>query len=470
MVLQPSREVLLAEVERSGRLDGVELELTSRAGGGIWTLASTEQITLHDKRHRLSVFTDITARKRLERRLLTQHAIGRHLAATSEPRVAIPHVLEALCRCEGWELGAMWLADADAPVGCGAWRSPGVDEAAMSRLGLAPAELLDRMRATGDTAPSLVIPAPGSAVRSAIVFPVLRGELAIGLIALASRDGGGQRDTTEHGLLDSIGRLLGLFVERTRAQAALRELNVELERRVSERTRALETSNRDLEAFSSSVSHDLRAPLRAIHGFAEMLLDEFAAGLPGEAVELLGQIHASSDRLRGLIEGLLAFARLGRDGLHRAEIELDPLVRSVLDELLVGHRLGDRLELRVVPLGRCHADPALLRLVWMNLLDNALKYARSRERIVIEIGHELRGGEILYYVRDNGVGFDMAHADRLFGVFQRLHTATDFEGTGLGLANVRRIIEHHRGRVAAHSELGRGSRFEFTLGPEPTRS
>jgi light-regulated signal transduction histidine kinase (bacteriophytochrome) len=245
---------------------------------------------------------------------------------------------------------------------------------------------------------------------------------------------------------------------------ALRELNLELERRVQERTHALEASNRDLEAFSSSVSHDLRAPLRAILGFSEILLEDFAAALPGEASALLARIHTSGGRLRTLVDGLLSFSRIGRGELGRERIDLDSLVRSVLDELLAGRDLGDRLELHLGELGSCRADHTLLRTVWTNLLDNALKYSQTRNPIVIDITRERRGDEFVYRVRDNGVGFDMAHASRLFGVFQRLHSASEFEGTGIGLANVRRIVERHHGRVAAHAELGRGSTFEFTLG------
>jgi light-regulated signal transduction histidine kinase (bacteriophytochrome) len=303
-------------------------------------------------------------------------------------------------------------------------------------------------------------------MRRAVAFPLLRGNSVLGVVAMAARDGDDTLDTAERGLFESVGRLLGLFIERTRAEASLRELNTELERRVLERTHELETSNRDLEAFSSSVSHDLRAPLRAIHGFSEMLLEDFAGELSTEAADLIARIHASGGRLRKLIDELLAFARLGRDGLRLTHVELDPLVRAVCDELLVGRELGDRLDLRVAPLGSCRADASLLRTVWTNLIDNALKYSQNRDRIRVEIGRELRCGEVIYYVADNGTGFDMALADRLFGVFQRLHSATEFEGTGIGLANIRRIIERHHGRVTATSELGRGSRFEFTLGTE----
>jgi|GEM_PF-2528228 len=480
LILRPPREELLAEIARSGRLNGVEVELACNGGPGVWTLASTETITLNGRPHRLSVFTDITVRKRHERRLWTQHVVGRSLAASTSLESATPPVIEALCEGEGWDCGAVWLPDPDGELTChGMWRTAAVPAelgAAIRGLGLASHGLLARVLATG-TAEKTVLAAPSCAhgvattaagMRHAVAFPILRGNAVLGVVALAARVADETLDPTELGLFDSVGRLLGLFVERTRAEAALRELNVELERRVLQRTHALESSNRDLEGFTASISHDLRAPLRAIHGFSEILREDFADNLPGEASELLDRIHASSSRLRSLVEDLLAFSRLGRTGLRRVDVDLDPLVRSVIDELLSGRGLDDRLELQLHPLGHCHADPSLLRPVWTNLIDNALKYARNRERIVIEIGCERHVGEVVYYVRDNGVGFDMAHAQRLFGVFQRLHAANEFEGTGIGLANVRRIVECHHGRVAASSELDRGSKFEFTLGPEGT--
>ncbi|HEY0481588.1 MAG TPA: PAS domain S-box protein [Kofleriaceae bacterium] len=471
LIARPPREELFAEIARSGRLAGVEVDLACKAGPPISTLASTERVTLHDRPHRLTVFTDITGRKQLERRLLTQHVVGHRLAAAGDPEAAIPGVLEALCRGEGWDCGAAWLsggaAAGDSALPCGVWRPRGIPDelaSALRGLGASPGGLVGRVIATR-TAEELEL--ADTACR-AVAFPILGGDAVLGVVAMVARarDGSASLDTAARGLFDAVGRLLGLFVERTRAEASVRVLNTELERRVLERTHALETSNRDLEAFSFSVSHDLRAPLRAIHGFSEILLDDFAAELPEPVACLIGRVHASATRMRKLVEDLLAFSRLGRDGLRLGCVELDPLVRSVLDELLVGRELGARLELRVMPLGVCRADASLLRTVWTNLIDNALKYSRNRARIVIEIGREVRDHEIVYFVKDNGVGFDMEHADRLFGVFQRLHSDGDFEGTGIGLANIRRIIEHHGGRVAAISELGRGSKFEFTLGTE----
>lgn len=270
--------------------------------------------------------------------------------------------------------------------------------------------------------------------------------------------------STERILLNGALHRLTAFIditERKHFEAEMRDLNADLERRVRDRTLELEEINRELEAFTSSVSHDLRAPLRAIHGFSGILLADHADELSSEAVHYLARIKAGGERMSRLIADLLAFAQLGRTALRRAEIPLDALVASVVEEL-AGDR--ERLDLRIGKLGTCIGDPTLVRAVWTNLVDNALKYARDRERIVIEIGCEERGGERVYFIQDNGVGFDTARAEKLFGMFQRLDSARGFEGTGVGLANVRRIVEKHGGRITATAEVGHGARFEFTLG------
>lgn len=478
-VKTPARSELLAQIERTGRLEAAEIQLETKDGAGVWTLASAEVITLQDKVHRLSVFTDIRGRKLFERRLLTQHAIGHILAQSSELETAVPPVIEALCIGEGWECGAMWLPDDTGDLRCrGTWHRLGDPHALETIVRATVAgrsqNVIGRVLATGtperfelDPSGAMSAVALAAGMSTALVLPILRGTEVLGVVALAGTNPATALDAAELGIVDSVGRMLGLFVERARAEASLRELNAELERRVTERTQALETMNRELEAFTSTVSHDLRAPLRTISGFSAILLEDFAADLPAEAQRLLGSIREGGDRLRNLIEDLLAFSHLGRSALRRRRIDVEPLVRSVLDELLAGRNLGERLELRVHPLGTCEADPSLLRAVWTNLLDNALKYARDRPVIEIEIGTEIRDGETHYYVRDNGVGFDMAQAGRLFGVFQRLHSSREFEGTGVGLANVRRIVERHHGRITARAEVGRGATFEFTLGGAP---
>jgi PAS domain S-box-containing protein len=240
-------------------------------------------------------------------------------------------------------------------------------------------------------------------------------------------------------------------------------MNAELERRVAERTAELQAAVKELEAFSYSVSHDLRAPLRALDGFSQALIEDHGATLPADGQRYLGIIRDTAQKMGQLIDDLLEFARLGRQPLTRRPVDVGQLARHAYDGL-VPQCQGRRIELSLGELPACDADPALLRQVWVNLLGNAVKYTRQRETAVIEVGHELNGGVVEYYVRDNGAGFDMRYAHKLFGVFERLHRADEFEGTGVGLAIVQRIVQRHGGRVRAHGEPGRGASFHFTLG------
>ena len=253
-----------------------------------------------------------------------------------------------------------------------------------------------------------------------------------------------------------------LLKAATIQSATILQLNADLERRVQERTVQLESANRELEAFSYSVSHDLRTPLRAIDGFSQVVLDTYGPQLPDEGRRYLHTIRAGAQKMGALIDDLLTFARLNRQGLIKRPFDTGALVRGVLDEL--GYPWPERkVEVRLAELPASIGDPALLKQVWVNLLSNAFKYTRKRPLALVEIGCTKISGVDTFFVRDNGTGFDMAYADKLFGVFQRLHRAEDYEGTGVGLAIVQRIIHRHGGSIWAQASVDHGAEFSFTL-------
>ncbi|HEX4973090.1 MAG TPA: response regulator [Steroidobacteraceae bacterium] len=236
----------------------------------------------------------------------------------------------------------------------------------------------------------------------------------------------------------------------------------DLELRVAERTAELEVANRELEAFSYSVAHDLRAPLRLIHAHVQMLRDYRGSPTAREPLIHLDQIQRGAREMSSLIDGLLALSRISHMEMRREMTSLDELVKRAVNQ--VRQESGDRVvEWRLASLPSVACDPDLMLQVFANLIDNAVKYSRPRAHAVIEIGVGIADGEKYVFVRDNGVGFDMRYARKLFGVFQRLHRQDEFEGTGIGLATVSRIIERHNGRIWAESRLGQGAEFRFTL-------
>jgi PAS domain S-box-containing protein len=290
---------------------------------------------------------------------------------------------------------------------------------------------------------------------------VLREGMVVGLAnhtVVISRDG------TECAIADSAAPIHGENGETTGVVLVFRDQTKEraAQKALHDRTAQLEKSNQELEAFSYSVSHDLRAPLRAIDGFTRILAEDYAPQFDVEGKRVCGVIHDNTVRMSRLIDDLLAFSRLGRTEMSLSGIDMQTMANSVFHELTTPESRA-RIDLHVGSLPPALADTTLMRQVWTNLLSNAIKFSSKRERATIQVSAEQINGETVYTVKDNGAGFDMQYVHKLFGVFQRLHNTREFEGTGVGLALVQRVIRRHGGRVWAQGEIDKGATFCFSL-------
>lgn len=250
--------------------------------------------------------------------------------------------------------------------------------------------------------------------------------------------------------------------ERMQAEEEIRHLNETLEKKVEERTAQLKALNQEMEAFAYTVSHDLRAPLRAIGGFTRILIEDYAPQLDAEAWRICSVIQDNAQKMNELIDDLLTFSRMGRAQMHLFETEMDPMVQAIFNELTT-RAMQEQIDFRPDPLLPAPADSHLIKQVWMNLLSNAIKYSSKNEHPVIRVSCRQEEETIIYSVSDNGVGFNMQQAGRLFEVFQRLHSADEYEGTGVGLAIVKRIVNRHGGEVWAEAEVNQGATFCFSL-------
>jgi len=263
---------------------------------------------------------------------------------------------------------------------------------------------------------------------------------------------------------DVVGRVWSFrnITDRKMAEEEIRKLNEELEQRVIERTAQLETANKELESFSYSVSHDLRAPLRSIDGFSRIVLEEYADKVDDEGKRLLNIVRGSTKKMGALIDDLLALSRIGRKDIEFSKVDMNKLIGAVYEEIRT-NMSESQFQFDIGQLPSAYGDPIMIQQVFLNLLTNAIKFTGNKDAAVIEVGGHSGENENVYYVRDNGVGFDMQYADKMFGPFQRLHTDKEFSGTGIGLAIVQRIIQRHGGRIWAEGKVNEGATFYFTL-------
>jgi len=437
---EPPAHPVMASIASGEPQRDIVMNVRRSDGSDIWLSVNTQPLFHSDAATPYAVvssFNDISARKRAEQ------AVRR-----SEAQLAgiIESAMDAVITIDNEHRVTLFNNAAEQMFG---YRSDeitgqGIDMLVPERFRPMHSQYIDQFRKAGVTTRRMGALGQVTAVRrSGEEFPV---EASISQLSV---------DTAHFYTV-----ILRDITERVRAEAAIRELNESLERRVAERTAELEYANKELEAFSYSVSHDLRAPLRSINGFSH-IIKETEPPLSAESVALLDRVINAANRMGDLIDDILTYSRISRTGLQFGTIHMGELARTLADEL---HGAYPQTRIEIGDLPDAFGDRAMMQRVLANLVDNALKFSAHREVPVVEIAAEIQNGEIVYRIRDNGAGFDMRYAGRLFGVFQRLHSDAQFPGTGVGLAIVKRIIDRHRGRLWAQAEPDQGASFYFTLG------
>ena len=358
---------------------------------------------------------------------------------------------------EHWTVAMMWTGH-EPIIGKGEWRDvkgSAIEWLVAQKLPLVENEIGEK----GDWTESEPLRQEG--LRSRVLLPLITMGEVTGVLDLASRQpvAYGEKDLE---ILVQLADQFSLVLQNSRLYNLVKKQSADLEVKVEERTAQLQAANKELEAFSYSVSHDLRSPLRAVDGFSRILLEEHLAELSPDAQHYLGLVRSNAVQMGHLIDDLLTFSRTSRQALSKCLVNPAKVVEQVLEELQ-GELQGRNVEVIVGELPPCQADPAMLKRVFFNLVSNAVKFTRKREVAHIDIGSINNEGKPAYFVKDNGIGFDMRYSDKLFRVFSRLHSESDYEGTGVGLALVARIVHKHGGSVWAEAEVDKGATFYFTL-------